>query len=961
MLDRFWNQIDRPARVDLARKCLACLDSADYPIVVGELSLALRTRASTLLRKQPDALATDIARCFTLFARSRRHKLFNGYFVVGSERAILFNALLRVDPEKQPEPGVNLEFGVADLEPYRVQYGEMELKLALAYVAESGRVDCMKSAGAAFERLAYPASRSQAPTSSMQENALGPAAPRLEAALAIATAAPVQNAGAIQAEPSEVDLSEWLASPSAPTVSAGEIDQVAVGGPANSEVTDVEAQVPTEISQDWSMPAMHDDEIDRVVLRAIVATANSEVGALSGESLRRMVEQLVRLNSSRFRSYLYLGFVDALSGKDALKQGGGINSHRRAWYLSGFHLGMRRMKSDAQFLDGVAAIAGSDLEVMGSQGAFGAAQKLLQPIVAAAIHESREALLADWLLLCGPFDRGAILDACIHAIKEAAPDAEANRRLLLACVSVVHRRRDMEGIVEHLEYEPSVILATLGCIRDSQGGRTFTEGLRQVRSVSWGGLPGSELCLACAMHDLALTSPAQLIPASDTMLEKAVRELGRFVERWRNAEQVGVVSNISHLLSVIEGSRGSSAALIESEVMEMVDAARIVRSLLPTLPSARFATYPKLQFEETFDILCAIAILVTPIQDRFSDAAQMLVEWLVAGNKLPASVLKAIFENMMLVESTALPNFFAECVRQHGSEFVTTKDIARAATLPEARQAREAILGILKDDRVRITAERRWEFALSLGRAAAAGGIDPELALECLDQLEAVVDREPKRYAEQFIRELDDPCWVNVALQEVRDGAAMRAAERAGRYDLIGENAANQLQIAMANDNLGLAEELLLTLDSHGLHGWSTAEQRAHLAAMQGREEAKRAPVKHRVVRKPVRILFVGGNEVQAAAEGQVLARLGETAPHVRVKFVRSGWTSNWNKYVDEVAREIEVHEAVVLITMVRTILGEKVRRLASDHDKPWIPCTGRGIDSVCRALVKAAEVVEGA
>jgi hypothetical protein len=49
--------------------------------------------------------------------------------------------------------------------------------------------------------------------------------------------------------------------------------------------------------------------------------------------------------------------------------------------------------------------------------------------------------------------------------------------------------------------------------------------------------------------------------------------------------------------------------------------------------------------------------------------------------------------------------------------------------------------------------------------------------------------------------------------------------------------------------------------------------------------------------------------------------------------------------------------DALVLMHFVRTELGRALRRLASELGVPWIPCTGKGYDSMERALRAAIDL----
>jgi len=60
--------------------------------------------------------------------------------------------------------------------------------------------------------------------------------------------------------------------------------------------------------------------------------------------------------------------------------------------------------------------------------------------------------------------------------------------------------------------------------------------------------------------------------------------------------------------------------------------------------------------------------------------------------------------------------------------------------------------------------------------------------------------------------------------------------------------------------------------------------------------EAEEAAPAETDVSAPVRVLVVGGAELQARAEGAVRVMLKEQHPHIRARFVRTGWSGNWSR-----------------------------------------------------------------
>lgn len=110
----------------------------------------------------------------------------------------------------------------------------------------------------------------------------------------------------------------------------------------------------------------------------------------------------------------------------------------------------------------------------------------------------------------------------------------------------------------------------------------------------------------------------------------------------------------------------------------------------------------------------------------------------------------------------------------------------------------------------------------------------------------------------------------------------------------------------------------------------------------------------------PISILYVGGNEAQArihqAIEEHVSGRYGDM---VVIEWVHINWTANWGRERVRISGRLAAgFDAIVLLPLVRTVMGEHVRRTAGDHDVPWIPCTSRGQGSAKRAIDNAVQVV---
>jgi hypothetical protein len=151
------------------------------------------------------------------------------------------------------------------------------------------------------------------------------------------------------------------------------------------------------------------------------------------------------------------------------------------------------------------------------------------------------------------------------------------------------------------------------------------------------------------------------------------------------------------------------------------------------------------------------------------------------------------------------------------------------------------------------------------------------------------------------------------------------------------------------------AEQILATADDWGID----SEVREEIASRMPRKSEERIDsVDARLLGgERVRILFIGGNETQAQYDQDVVENLRSKWPGVDVQFEHSGWSSNWGRLVDRLLHLGNAGDAVVLMYMMRTMLG---RRLREGLTKPWIPCTSTGkggmLASISRAAVVAVE-----
>jgi hypothetical protein len=101
-------------------------------------------------------------------------------------------------------------------------------------------------------------------------------------------------------------------------------------------------------------------------------------------------------------------------------------------------------------------------------------------------------------------------------------------------------------------------------------------------------------------------------------------------------------------------------------------------------------------------------------------------------------------------------------------------------------------------------------------------------------------------------------------------------------------------------------------------------------------------------------VLYIGGNETQAAYLPQLRQEISRDHPDLEVEYYLPGWDSNWHVHLAKLKPFVDRADVVVINKFVRTQLGRHLREYCgSEH--PWWSCTGRGLESLKRSILQAA------
>jgi hypothetical protein len=108
-----------------------------------------------------------------------------------------------------------------------------------------------------------------------------------------------------------------------------------------------------------------------------------------------------------------------------------------------------------------------------------------------------------------------------------------------------------------------------------------------------------------------------------------------------------------------------------------------------------------------------------------------------------------------------------------------------------------------------------------------------------------------------------------------------------------------------------------------------------------------------------LRIIYVGGNEIQQRYEPEIRAELATEYPDLTVDFEYPGWSSNWGAIADGIKARLGNYQGLVLSYFVRTIFGRTIRKMCT-NDCPWWAAPGHGKASIKRGILAAARHAAG-
>jgi hypothetical protein len=687
--------------------------------------------------------------------------------------------------------------------------------------------------------------------------------------------------------------------------------------------------------------------LDNILIRTAVATAGDDLGSLSVEELKELIDEAVRLNSSRSHSVFHRGFFDALFTDIKGYNSAAENDDRRMWYFTGLLMGMLRWNKTAEILSLIKLRKEIFHKIcMDSKSRCGI---MLLPSLFPILWECAENELA-FELLKGQLPRIPEMERVRMAIMVYE---NASSIMRLGKAEIAGNFFDLlNRLAKNENNFPDRFREEFLQRNGRRRGQVFM--MKGEFPAAFNILEplvnaeDDELA-AEAAGDLALVKGSirslQSLFPSMISLENALAAA--------NALKAGLMELES---SVAKGGKGGTNARICLGIISLFGPSRDAGKASDEFRSAlagmmeRSSLYEIGGVLQWVRLLHSLAILENSDEGGLFQVCDLLKGIRESGEKYPVWILSRMLEASTQFDDKTVAVALADLILAHegNNAFDAIWQSKLPLEVPE--------LGARYTEWMLTTegsSKAKWPrckallgFMLREGRTKEAASL--------LDSMEVISNRD-KQCAADFLELLEDdgnysPAWDYGDAELCR----INLADKHGKTE-----EARALLINRFHDKRTAGNPTDI-LEAEGILEWleELNEDSGQLETLSRllRFDDEVADIRgDRLESLGGKILFVGGNETQAQYRADVIREVKTACPHLEIEFINPGWSSNWNKHLDDVRQQLPRMDAVVLSPLVRTQLGRSIRK-ECDESKPWFPCTGRGKASIVRSVMNAAK-----
>ncbi len=720
----------------------------------------------------------------------------------------------------------------------------------------------------------------------------------------------------------------------------GEAEGEAGGDPRSDDAPEAEGE-PASRERAPATRQASLTELDRLLERALEDCARGTLGALNEDEIDDAIDEFVTLNGTRHESYFHTGYRDVLFDRSMGESVGVRHPARLRWYWTGAvrAWAMReRWDRIAREYDENSVLR----ELASGSGAASAAAVL--PIVESLRRADRTAeigrVLTDRILIREPGLFEPLLSAATDLLHQG--DAAHARHIFDLLVGVGDELEERGTAPEQriLLDARRRFAHSLRVLHEHERARQLLDDLLQEDpDPNTHAMVHADLGLMAggfdSLEDVGL-------PTRRNAVDSVRDRLGRGEDHFRQ--------------SVREGTEYSAHGHYCLGVLALArtDDERAERHLGTAHMhfSKRPRSYARLVARSSLYAAIAKARQLQP--DKLELAAKVIADALASGTRFPIHLVRETVDAFELADDKKNLRRVTEAIIEAGDDRVLD-ELAESASalrhcplLAERLHRRSGADGRHADLKAADLRSALRGHMHAQGYARARDALDEleRLALEGVASLkfqELLTD--PAKYDPAWTRE--DAAIARAHCHEAH-GEFLEATSvlREVFFRLMAKNAENSL-----DDAGGLLQRI-----------YAYSRDRSQCSDMTDRYEAEVGGYDEPTAgingdpapAKLVRVLIVGGAERQARAEEATRRQIKRRHPHIRPKFIYAGWGSKWERPLADFEREVERHDALVILRFIRTNLGRQVRQRWPGA-RPWRFCWGGGPSAIAETAAKAA------
>jgi hypothetical protein len=689
--------------------------------------------------------------------------------------------------------------------------------------------------------------------------------------------------------------------------------------------------------------------LDHHLIQQVLAAASQAPEALPCTQVAALVEALIQLNPERAVSYFHRGFLQGQLPQEGAEPEAEQEVARRTWTLAGLLLALAHQRAWTTLVawadahpDLLAEVLHPETPCAGVCAAY-----VFQGLWLVDRKEEAVALLSPALLQLAAVDFAPSL----VRFAETQLQGQAARPARLLLEKLLQVRQWLRGLGFSPDFLARLTHRQAQCLRGEQGFVESKALLQGLLAADFPWLAEVHLDLGLVAGEFAWLSQVQ-VPADRESAAQVRERLHRGRPHFEQAladTKSPAAEYALGVLALLGGEYDEAAVRLErAHTRAAQDPGRYRPALLFERMRLYYALARLCALEESH-LPQALELL------QVTDQAYPAEEWPLWLLEEAAQIIDVAEtpESLRLLEWLHQRAPKAIEIHLHDPELVHRSPALRQSLAQRAAQTRG------KD------AAARWQEHTAL-LATCLRGQDLEGASQVLDQLEALALEQPA-LRERFVALLSRP----EQYQPAWDGedalfSAALVFEAAGQPEQAYPYLRTLFFRYRGQGQVERAAGLLERIRAYHLPEALTEEVLRQAPALEGQAAHEPETLESQVreyLRQghPLRLLVVGGNELQARFDEELQTYFQAELPGLELAFEHTPRVSSWDRYYDRIKGRLAHYDGLVLLRFQRTHLGRSLRALASQLGKPWFPCTGSGKSFLQRTLLNAAHTLASA